>query len=234
MTLAAARLSLPPLAVIGYRRDGRPIRFIGGGSESPPEGGAPADDDGEKPSAPAAEDKGYPADTPLAEMTPEQREAYWKHQARKHETRANARQDYDDIKAERDQLKQATETASDKAIREAKQAARLEALAEAAPRLVAAEFRAAAKGVLTKEQVDELLEDLNTAKYLDDKGEVDVVRIERKVAAFAPSGGADGAGGRQGRHADAGQGRRGPAGASKRDAGLEEARRRGYVTAGQQ
>src|SRR5690349_19240148 len=40
------------------------------------------------PPAPTDPPTGFPADTPLTEMTVEQREAYWKHQARKHESRA--------------------------------------------------------------------------------------------------------------------------------------------------
>ncbi|MCQ6554800.1 hypothetical protein NPS70_16565 [Streptomyces sp. C10-9-1] len=39
---------------------------------------------------PTVNEHGYPDATPIAEMTPEQQAAYWKHQSRKHEARANA------------------------------------------------------------------------------------------------------------------------------------------------
>ncbi len=63
-----------------------------------PPAAPPADPTGGKPSGPAAgppseptsgTDRGYPENTPLDRMTGEQREAYWKYHARKHEERAN-------------------------------------------------------------------------------------------------------------------------------------------------
>lgn len=76
-------------------------------------------------------DKGYPDDTPVAEMTAEQQAAYWKHMARKHENTAKARKDYDDVVAERDKLKKATMTDDEKALEEARNRGRAEALTEA-------------------------------------------------------------------------------------------------------
>ena len=75
-------------------------------------------------------DKGYPDDTPVTEMTSEQQAAYWKHMARKHENTAKARKDYDDVIAERDKLKQATMTDNEKALEEARNRGRVEALTE--------------------------------------------------------------------------------------------------------
>ena len=142
------------------------------------------------PPAPDPEpDRGFPENTPLTEMTGEQREAYWKFQARKHEGVVKSRADYDELKqraAEADRLRKERETESEKAVREARETAAAEERARVAPRLVSAEFRAAAKGVLTAEQTTALLEDLDLTKYLDDKGEVDTAKVERKVTAFAP------------------------------------------------
>lgn len=45
------------------------------------------------PSAPAVNEHGYPDATPVADMAQEQQTAYWKHFARKHESRANAAPD---------------------------------------------------------------------------------------------------------------------------------------------
>lgn len=170
-------------------------------------------------------DKGFPADTPVAEMTDAQQAAYWKHQSRKHENTAKARGDYDALKAraaKADELEAATATETDKAIKAARDEAAAETLLATAPRLVRAEFRAAAKGVLSDEQRDALLEDLDLTKYLTDKGEVDEDKVARKVKAFAPAGNNGGSGGRP----DMGQGRR-PGGAAGRGAaGKAEADRR--------
>lgn len=97
--------------------------------------------------------------------------------------------DYDTLKAEAAEaarLRQEQETASEKAVREAREAAVAEERAKSAPRLVGAEFRAAAKGVLTDAQRDAFLEDADLTKYLTDKGEVDVAKVEAKVKALAP------------------------------------------------
>jgi hypothetical protein len=97
--------------------------------------------------------------------------------------------DYDELKrkaAEADDLRKRVETADEKAVREAREAAVAEERAKTAPRLVGAEFRAAAKGVLTDAQRDAFLEDADLSKYLTDKGEVDVAKVEAKVKALAP------------------------------------------------
>jgi hypothetical protein len=58
--------------------------------------------------------------------------------------------------------------------------------AETAPRLVKQAFKAEAKGVLTTEQLDALLEDLDLTKYLDKDGDVDEEKVTKKVTALAP------------------------------------------------
>lgn len=136
-----------------------------------------------------AGDRGFPDNTPVAEMNDKQAAAYWKFQSRRHENTAKARGDYDDLKkqaAEAAKLRKERETENEKAVREARETAASEERAKSTPRLVSAEFRAAAKGVLTSERTSALLEDLDLTKYLDDKGEVDTAKVEKKVAAFAP------------------------------------------------
>jgi hypothetical protein len=99
--------------------------------------------------------------------------------------------DYDDIKKELGTLRDATATEQEKAVKAAREEARQEALTEIAPRLVRAEFKAAAKGRMEPSALDSLLEDLDLTKFLTDKGEVDVERIEKKVTALAPEPGAN-------------------------------------------
>jgi hypothetical protein len=137
--------------------------------------------------------------------------------------------DYDDLKtkaAEHDKLVAASRTEHENAIEAAKKEARDAALAEAKPGVVKAEFKAAAKGVLSKEQLDALIEDLDLTKYVTDKGDVDEDKIAKKVAAFAP---AKGGGGHQAR--DLGQGNRSGVQPTARELGAAEAAKRFPKTA---
>lgn len=116
--------------------------------------------------------------------------------------------DYDDLKAKAqrmEELELELSTATDRAVHAARQEERSKATTEFAPRLVTAEFRAAAKGVLTSDQLTSLIEDMDLSRYLTDKGDVDVDRIAKKVAAFAPK---EDPTPPQVRVADLGQGRR--------------------------
>ena len=173
--------------------------------------------------------KGFPENTPLAEMSAEQREAYWKDKARKHEQRANARADYDDIKAKADkydQHVQQSKTEQEQAIDAAKEEARKQAKAEFGQQLVAAEFRGRIGDRLDAEQRDELLESINSNQYLTPDGEVDTDKVARFVDNFVPKPSESGKDGK-GWPKDTGQGRRGNNGkASAKDKGREEARRR--------
>jgi len=61
----------------------------------------------------------FPPSTPQSDMTAEQRAEYWRHKSQKHEKRANARSDYDDLKAkaaELDQLRADQQTEQEKAV----------------------------------------------------------------------------------------------------------------------
>lgn len=133
--------------------------------------------------------------------------------------------DYDDLKvkaAEAEKLRQERETENEKAVREARETAAAEERAKNAPLLVSAEFRAAAKGVLTKEQTTALLEDLDLSKFLTATGEVDTAKVEKKVTAFAPADD-----GKDKKRLPAfGQGKREDQGAAKGAAGAAEAERR--------
>jgi hypothetical protein len=84
------------------------LRFV-----DPPEGGDPNQ----------GPDLGFPKDTALEQMTVEQREAYWKYQARKHEKTAKARDNYDQLKADSEELarvRQESATDQEKALDEAR------------------------------------------------------------------------------------------------------------------
>lgn len=118
----------------------------------------------------------------------------------------------------------------DKAVADARKEEREKLLGEATPRLVRAEFRAEAKGVLSADQLNALLEDLDLSKYVDSHGEVDVDKVAKKVAAFAPSGGSGGSGaggtGSSSRSRNLGQGNRQSAGSQPGDQGRAMAQKR--------
>lgn len=146
---------------------------------------------------------GFPADTPLTEMTVEQREAYWKHQARKHETRANARSDYDTIKAELEERKRANETETEKAVREAREAGKAEARTEVVTDTVKALLRLGLRSRGVKdEDLDEIVSTVNLSAHADDKGLVDDEKVLRTVNRLAGTAGSSAG-------PDTGQGNRG-------------------------
>lgn len=206
------RLLLP----LGRRADGRLIWPVLGGSEPPnqpppgdtgtgtaqppptPPAAPPAAPPTPPTTPPPAGDRGYPPDTPIAEMTVEQQAAYWKAQSRKHEAEARRRADYDAVKARADQfdaLDQASRSEHEKAVdaarKEADEAARAEERGRYGAQLVAAELRAALAGRVDPAQRDALIEAVNPARFLDDKGQVDpgaVTAWVDKAAPAAPGG----------------------------------------------
>ncbi|GAB2677693.1 hypothetical protein [Thalassiella azotivora] len=133
-------------------------------------------------------DKGFPENTPLAEMTVEQREAYWKHQARKHESRANARGDYDAIKAKAekyDQIERERQTPSEKAVNDAREQGRREALAEANQNAAKAILRAGltARGK-TGEQAEAIVSGLSLTAFVTDT-DVDTDKVATYLESIA-------------------------------------------------
>ena len=143
------------------------------------------------PAAPANPDKGFPDGTPIEQMTGTQREAYWKHQAQRWEGRSkkfdgmtdDAFAALKDKAAKHDTLARESMSDRDRAVAEATDKARV----ESTPRVVRAEFRAAAKGVISTAQLEALLEDRDLSKYADDKGEPDVSKIESLIKRSAPA-----------------------------------------------
>lgn len=110
---------------------------------------------------------------------------------------------------------------TDKAVEAARDEARAEALAEANPRAARAEFKAEAKGILTPEQLEALIEDIDLTRYIGDDGEPDTAKIAAKIAKFAP---VKGAGAQPPR--PLGQGHQHSAQPSARDLGRAEAEKR--------
>lgn len=183
-----ARLAAINGAPIGYI-NGRPIPAICGGSDDPPPADPPPADP-PPPVEPSPTDKGFPEGTPVAEMAPEQQAAYWRFHARKHEDRVKQMADYDALKTAADelaQIKAANATDQEKAVMAAREEAAAEARREALPRLVRAEFKAAAAGRLDAARIDAIVEPLDLTKFATDTGEVDEAKVAAYVDGIAPT-----------------------------------------------
>lgn len=165
--------------------------------EGDPTGGDPTGGDpqgGNNP--PANDDLGFPRGVALERMTGEQREAYWKHYARQHEERVKAFGDLTpealaDLRAKadaHDELERELMSDADRKAAEAAQKAKADERAAFIPRLVRAEFKAAAAGRATPEQLNSLLEDLDLSKFLNAKGDVDEQKVAGKLESIFGAG----------------------------------------------
>lgn len=141
----------------------------------------------------------FPADTAIADMDAAEQLAYWKHKARKHESAAKQRSDYDELKTELEKLRSEKLTAEEQAIAVARDEGVREGSAKAAERLtrvaVRAEVRAviASSGVAESEEiltaVEDLIGSLDVSKLATEDG-VDTERIAKIVRPLVASGSA--------------------------------------------
>ncbi|MFI7532586.1 hypothetical protein [Streptosporangium sp. NPDC049376] len=149
-----------PGAIIGWTRRG-PIRVQAGGSETVPE---PA------PTDPAPTD---PAPQPAQETD-------WKVEARKWEKRAK---ENSSAAEELDKVRKASMTEIEKAVEKARKEGESTALVTAGRKLAAAKFETA----LARKGLDlgDAADLIDTAKFVDDKGDVDEAAIKKAVDRLA-------------------------------------------------
>lgn len=135
--------------------------------------------------------KGFPADTPVAEMKPAEQAAYWRDKAQKHETRnrelmaITGGKHGDELRKEMEELgtlRKEKLTPSEQAIEDAKAAARGEIL----PQLAETAFRVAIGDRKTESEVDEFIADLNLSRFIKD-GKVDTAKVIERVQQYAPA-----------------------------------------------
>lgn len=107
----------------------------------------------------------------------------WKAESRKQEQRAKANAA---AAKELDKVREANLTETEKAVAAARTEGRTEGLRQGSSRIVAAEIRAAAAG--RSVNVDALLEGVDTARFIDDDGDVDTKAIGAWVDKVAPAG----------------------------------------------
>jgi hypothetical protein len=209
------------LYAVGVLDNGRPVWPIMGGDESE-EAAAQAQAAKDAADAKAAaeaktsSERGFPEGTPVAEMTDGQQAAYWKHQSRQHESRVKALGvTPEDLASLREKAKRAEDleydlaSDKDKAVADAKKEASDEVASKYTPRLVRAEFKAAAAGRIEPEKLATILEPLDLSKFLDANGEVDADKVSAYVDGIAPAKGNEDQGQQQKRGpGNGGQGRR--------------------------
>lgn len=198
---------------IGYIR-GRAIMPIAGGApDDPPADPAktdpPADPAKTDPPADPPKDPGFPANTPVDEMTDAQAAAYHRHQSRKHEGRAKdwsqafpgkTAAEIKTIVDAAEAARRNTLTLDDKTLEDARADARAKALAETAPKAVKSAFDLLL-GDMPDTDKAEVIDTLDLSKFLTSDNEVDTAKVKAHVARINPVKGPEGR--------DFGQGRRG-------------------------
>jgi len=136
-------------------------------------------------------DKGFPAQTKIADMTPAEQAAYWKFQSRKHEGNVtNLRSELD----KRPAAPKPAEPAKPEADKDAPlDAAELrkqilaEIKKEQAPELVRSQFEGLIGDRLPEATRDAILEDLDLLKFVKEDGSLDKDRIKAKADLIAPA-----------------------------------------------
>jgi hypothetical protein len=137
----------------------------------------------------AAQDaaNGFPSETPLDQMTVDQREAYWRHQARKHENTVKSRADYDELKqkaTELEQLQAANATAEEKALEEARREGENTGAQRYLKDAVTAKFQA-----ITGKDDDEtavIFGHVDPLSFTNDRGDIDKEKLAAYAATFGP------------------------------------------------
>lgn len=94
------------------------------------------------------------------------------------------------LRAELDEFKRSQMSEQEKAIDEAKEAGRTEAIAELAPKFVTAEFKAAAAGRIEEDALATLLDNLNLTSFLNESGVVATDRVKALLDGLVPAAGA--------------------------------------------
>ncbi|WP_044109830.1 hypothetical protein [Mycobacterium canetti] len=149
-------------------------------------------------------DRGFPANTPVAEMTDAQRAAYFRYQNRQADNKLAAfkgvtPQQVQAMQQELEALRNEKLSADQKAVKEAEKAARAAADAEWRPKYQRSELRGIASQVLKGDQLKAWLDGMNPAAFTDENGEIDEEKVMGHLTA------AFGAGGQQGQQQATGQ-----------------------------
>lgn len=178
---AAAKAAADAAAAAKAAADKAAADAAGGGSKNA------TDSDGK--------DLGYPKDTPVAEMSDAQQAAYHRYHSRKHETRYKSLvgdRTPEQVKADLEEIakiRREQQTPSEKAINDARDEARKEAIASERKTTATTLFRGALESSnLKPSEIDELVADaFNAERFISDDG-VDTTKIANFAKRFTQSG----------------------------------------------
>lgn len=194
-----------PLRALFIDRHGRPRYPILGASPDDPDDKKSDDDKGDDKAGDAADDKGddkkddrgFPADTPVEQMSVEQQAAYWKHQSRTHEGRSKAYRTAsggktpDELKgivSEAEEARRNKLTVDEKALEDARNEGRSALLSELGPNAVRSSFDLLL-GDMPQKDKDEHLDVLDLSKFLTDDHQVDTAKVRAAVKRMQPDTG---------------------------------------------
>jgi hypothetical protein len=190
------------LRPLWVRPDGRECwPILGASPDDPPKDDPKTDppkDDPEPDPKPEPKDDpkdlGFPADTHVQDMKPEEQAAYWKHQARRHESRASGYREAvgdrspEEVRAEMQRLadlEREQMSENDRRIADAKAEGRTEAAKQIG--LESAEsFLRTLLGDMPTSEKDELVDTLDLTKVLKDSGAVDTDKVTKLAERIAP------------------------------------------------
>jgi hypothetical protein len=140
----------------------------------------------------SGDDLGFPANTRTEDMTPEQQVAYWKDKARKHERRASERADYDELKTAAEELaalKRSQQTDQERALEEAREAARREGENIGAQRYlkdaVLARFQKLTG--LDDDAATQAFDFVDVSRFVGDGGEINAEALKTFASTFGPN-----------------------------------------------
>lgn len=134
------------------------------------------------------QDRGYPANKAITDMTDQEQAAYWKFHAQKWEGFARDRKDYAKVKRELDEIKRSQMTDHDRALEDARAEARTQALQESGTRLVEARLTGLLEGRgMDENEVKDRLQFVDKSKFLTGDGEVDTELVSNFLDGVAPT-----------------------------------------------
>ncbi|QIG58382.1 head scaffolding protein [Mycobacterium phage Cornie] len=174
-------------------------------------------------------DKGFPADTPVDQMTDAQKAAYYRHQNRQTDNKLKAfhgftPQDVNLLWTRVQELESEKLSADEKSVKDAAeraaQEARAAAEAELRPKLLTSQLKAAASDVISGDKLSAWISTADPAKFTGEDGEIDAEKVQETLTALF---------GNESQGRQWGQYGSRPPGKSASEEGLAEARRRGYI-----
>jgi hypothetical protein len=199
-----ARRTKDGLAIIGPTwADVTGTRFFNDDQGAPGGTGTPPAQEQNPTGTPGgADDPGFPANTPVAQMTAEQQAAYWRDQSKKQQSLAEKFAklgDFDTVKKALDDAeasRQSALTEQQKAVEAAEAAAKTAGYEEARDKfarpavaaiLLARTKRADEKDEDATARVKGVVDALNVAAFLDEHGVLDAAKVETFAQSLAPT-----------------------------------------------